>query len=126
MSSEERAWSPRLVLALTALVLVGVPWAFKLGMAPGLGQACGGGFDCEALDGRCVTGKDGQFCTVVCEADSDCPASGHCGVPPHDPWLLWFSTSPMSEQVCVPGPRPLASPTAPQAMPGAKPEQGGS
>lgn len=113
-----RGWSPHLTLALIALVLVGVPWAFKLGMAQELGKACGGGFDCEALDGRCVVGEEGRFCTVVCESDADCPDTGHCGVPPHDEWRVWHSTSEMSEQVCVPGPRPAVAPQA-----GLMPEQ---
>ena len=121
--SEGRVWNPMLVLGLTALVLVGVPWAFKLLSAPGLGQPCGGGFDCAALDGRCVLGEEGPFCTIVCELDSECPATGHCGVPVHDPWRRWFSASPMSERVCVPGPRPEQPLETIEAMPGTEAAQ---
>jgi len=117
-SEASRRWSPFVALGLSAAVLVGVPWAFKLVGAPGIGQPCGGGFDCAALDGRCVMGEDGEFCTVVCEADGDCPATGHCGVPPHDPWLRWFASSPMSERVCVPGPAPAQPVESLETMPG--------
>lgn len=103
IGEERRAWPAILCLAVITVVLVGVPWGFKLGSEPGLGQVCGGGFDCAALDGRCVAGENGSYCTVVCERDQDCPDSGYCGVPPHDAWRVWFSKSPMSEQVCVPG-----------------------
>ncbi|KIG13142.1 hypothetical protein DB30_00520 [Enhygromyxa salina] len=103
-----------LCLGLITLVLVGAPWAFKLFSAPAIGQPCGGGFDCEALDGRCVVGEKGSYCTVVCEADEDCPGGGYCGLPPHDTWRLWFAASPMSERVCVPHdtkkPRPKPAP----------------
>ena len=116
-----RAWPPFLVLGVFALVLVGVPWTFKLATAQPLGQPCGGGFDCQALDGRCVKGEEGEFCTKVCESDSDCPDSAHCGVPPHDPWRRWFAASPMSERVCVPGPAPEQPLEAPEAMPGSEP-----
>lgn len=119
--SEGRSWPPMLALAAVAAVLVGVPWAFKLAAAPELGQACGGAFDCAALDGRCVAGERGRYCTIVCEQDGDCPDSGHCGQPPHDGWRLWFSTSPMSERVCVPGPRPATPIVIDPRMPGTKP-----
>jgi hypothetical protein len=110
-----------LVLAVVTVVLVGVPWAFKLASAPGLGRACGGGFDCAALDGRCVVGAKGSYCTVVCEGDEDCPGGGYCGVPPDDLWRLWFSPSPLSEQVCVPGDRPAQPLEHDAAMPGDDP-----
>ncbi|PRP91228.1 hypothetical protein ENSA5_57030 [Enhygromyxa salina] len=118
--AKRRGWSPILALAVATVVLVGLPWAFKLLTAPALGEACGGGFDCAALDGRCVGGEDGRYCTRTCEVDEDCPKAAHCGVPPHDPWLVWFSTSPMSEDVCVPGPRPAQPVEASEVMPGAK------
>lgn len=119
MTSEApKAWPAMLCLAVITLVLVGVPWAFKLASAPALGQPCGGGFDCAALDGRCVVGEKGSYCTVVCEQDGDCPGGAYCGVPPFDPWRIWFSTSPMSERVCVPGVRPAQPPVAKVAMPG--------
>ncbi|PRQ00575.1 hypothetical protein [Enhygromyxa salina] len=98
----QRAWPAKLCLVVITVVLVGVPWAFKLLSAPSIGQPCGGGFDCAALDGRCVVGDKGSYCTVVCEGDEDCPGKGYCGVPPHDTWRLWFAPSPMSERVCVP------------------------
>jgi hypothetical protein len=113
------AWNPLLALTLTALVLVGVPWSFKLLTAPALGGPCGNGFDCAALDGRCVRGESGSYCTITCEADDECPSGGHCGVPPHDPWQRWFSRSRMSERFCVPGPRPQQA-NDPVAMPDAK------
>jgi hypothetical protein len=108
------------MLAIAA-VLVGLPWTLKLVTAPGLGQPCGAGFDCAALDGRCVEGEHGGYCTVTCESDADCPSSGYCGIPPHDRWQRWFSASVMSERFCVPGPRP-AEPLAIDAIiPGADP-----
>ncbi len=119
--AKTRRWPPLLALAVTALVLVGVPWAFKLLSAPKLGDSCGGGFDCAALHGRCVAGEQGRYCTVTCEADEDCPSKSHCGVPPHDLWLVWFSPSPLSERVCVPGPRPAQPLDVSEAMPGVKP-----
>lgn len=100
------AWRPLSALAVTAIVLVGVPWSFKLLTAPALGDPCGNGFDCAALDGRCVRGESGRYCTITCEGDDECPSSGHCGVPPHDAWQRWFAASRMSERFCVPGPRP--------------------
>lgn len=103
------AWSPMLALAVTAVVLLGLPWGLKLTMAPEIGEPCGGGFDCRALDGRCVAGEHGRFCTVTCEDDAACPRSSYCGTPPHDRWLRWFSTSELSERFCVPGPGPLES-----------------
>lgn len=118
--SEARSWPPFLALGVIAAVLVGVPWGFKIAMAPELGEPCGSGFDCAPLDGRCVVGESGRYCTFVCETDADCPDSGHCGQPPHDSWRVWFSTSPMSETVCVPGPRPSQAPSL-DARPGAKP-----
>lgn len=116
----ERSWSPLLALGVTALVLVGVPWTFKLAAAPKLGDSCGGGFDCAALDGRCVLGKSGGFCTKVCSSDAECPSQSHCGVPPHDPWQRWFASSPLSERVCVPGPAPREPLDASEAMPGSE------
>jgi hypothetical protein len=107
-----------LALGLTAIVLIGVPWTLKLVTAPKLGQPCGGGFDCQALDGRCIEGEHGRFCTVACEADSDCPSSGYCGIPPHDRWQRWFSTSVVSERFCVPGPRPEQPIDIDPALPG--------
>jgi hypothetical protein len=95
-----------LAFGLIGFVLVAVPWAFKLATAPGLGQPCGGGFDCEALDGRCIQGEHGKFCSQTCTDDSECPSSGYCGIPPHDQWQRWFSASVMSERFCVPGERP--------------------
>ncbi len=95
-----------LTLGLVAVVLVGVPWGFKLATGERLGEPCEGGFDCEALDGRCVMGEHGRFCTITCEEDSECPSSGHCGVPPYDGWQVWFSASVVSERFCVPGARP--------------------
>ncbi len=95
-----------LVWGACAAVLIGVPWGLKLASAPAMGEPCGGGFDCAALDGRCVQGEQGKFCTRVCTSDEQCPSEGHCGVPVHDRWALWFSASVMSERVCVPGPRP--------------------
>jgi hypothetical protein len=103
--SSKPAWPPLLALSVAALVLVGVPWSFKLLTAPALGEPCGDGFDCAALDGRCVRGESDSYCTITCEGDDDCPSSGHCGVPPHDAWQLWFAESRMSERFCVPGPR---------------------
>lgn len=112
-----------LALGLTAVVLIGVPWTFKLAMAPKLGQPCGGGFDCQALDGRCVEGEHGPFCTSVCEDDSDCPSSGYCGIPPHDRWQRWFSTSVVSERFCVPGARPAQPLEIDPALPGSPGDQ---
>lgn len=100
------AWPPVRALIVATLVLVGVPWSFKLLTAPGLGEPCGDGFDCAALDGRCVRGEAESYCTITCDDDGDCPSGGHCGVPPHDPWQRWFAASVMSERFCVPGPRP--------------------
>lgn len=108
-------------LAVVTLVLVGVPWALKLVSAPELGEPCGAGFDCAALDGRCVVGEKGSYCTSVCEGDEDCPVSGYCGVPPHDPWRLWFSPSLMSERVCVPGDPPAGPLAIDDVMPGGDP-----
>jgi len=116
--SVAEAWSPALALGVTAVVLLALPWGLKLGLAPAVGEPCGGGFDCAALRGRCVVGEHGRFCTVTCAQDSDCPSSGHCGIPPHDRWQRWFSTSELSERVCVPGPRP----EQPLAVDGAMPE----
>jgi hypothetical protein len=107
-----------LALLVISTVLVTVPWAFKLLTSPAVGQPCGGGFDCRALDGRCVMGEHGRFCTVTCEDDSDCPSSAHCGIPPHDRWLVWFSTSVLSERFCVPGPRPVQPIVVPDKLPG--------
>jgi hypothetical protein len=125
-SSNKPAWNPLLALGLTAIVLVGVPWSFKLLAAPALGDPCGDGFDCAALDGRCVQGETGSYCTITCEGDDECPSSGHCGVPPHDPWQQWFAKSRMSERFCVPGPPAMPSSRPQQAakpieMPEAKP-----
>jgi hypothetical protein len=114
------AWRPLLALSVTVLVLVGVPWSFKLLTAPALGDPCGNGFDCAALDGRCVRGESGSYCTITCDGDDDCPSSAHCGVPPHDPWQRWFAQSRMSERFCVPGPSPQQAPE-PSEMPDAKP-----
>lgn len=116
--SNKPAWPPWLALSITALVLVGVPWSFKLLTAPALGEPCGDGFDCAALDGRCVRGESESYCTITCEGDDDCPSSGHCGVPPHDAWQLWFAQSRMSERFCVPGPR-TQQVGEPAAMPNA-------
>lgn len=115
---QSKPWSPTLALGLTAAVLIAVPWSFKLLTAPGLGEPCGNGFDCRALDGRCVAGEHGRFCTITCESDAECPSSGHCGIPPHDRWQQWFSTSVLSERVCVPGARPEQPIAVPVAMPG--------
>ena len=59
------AWPPLLALSVAALVLVGVPWSFKLLTAPALGEPCGDGFDCAALDGRCVRGESESYCTIT-------------------------------------------------------------
>lgn len=115
-----KPWSPTFALGLTAVVLIAMPWTFKLASAPELGEPCGNGFDCAALDGRCIEGANGRFCTITCEVDSDCPSSGHCGIPPHDEWQQWFSTSVMSERFCVPGPRPEQAIVVPAAIPGAE------
>lgn len=112
----EIAWPPLRALSITALVLVGIPWALKLSTAPALGEPCGHGFDCAAPDGRCVRGESESYCTITCKSDEECPSTGHCGVPPHDPWQRWFATSPISERFCVPGPRPERS-AEPIAMP---------
>jgi hypothetical protein len=114
------AWNPIWALCLTAIVLVGGPWTLKLLTAPALGEPCGGGFDCAALDGRCVLGESGSYCTITCSGDEDCPSSGHCGVPPHDLWQQWFAASRISERFCVPGPRPEPG-AGPIAAPEAKP-----
>ncbi len=118
MSKAKQAWSPMLSLGLVAIVLIAVPWTLKLVMTPKLGQPCGGGFDCAALDGRCVEGEHGRFCTVTCEDDSDCPSSGYCGIPPHDRWQRWFSTSVVSERYCIPGKRPAQPLEVESAQPG--------
>lgn len=97
---------PTRALVLVALVLIGVPWAFKLLGHEALGEPCEGGFDCAPISGRCVLGEEGHFCTKTCSRDDECPSSGHCGVPIHDPARLAFSASPISETVCVPGPPP--------------------
>jgi hypothetical protein len=97
---------PRRALLLVGVVLLGVPWSLKLFAHERLGESCEGGFDCAVLDGRCVRGEDGYFCTKVCSSDDECPSSGHCGVPVHDPARAAFSVSPLSETLCVPGPRP--------------------
>jgi hypothetical protein len=129
---EREPWSPLLTLALIALVLIAVPWTFKLATAPALGEPCGNGFDCAALQGRCIQGKDVQFCTITCDDDSQCPSTGHCGIPPYDRWQRWFSSSVMSERFCVPGPRPATPLEIPEGIPGAgeaqfrPPEQGGA
>ena len=117
-TSDRKPWPPMLALGLTATVLLAIPWTLKLTTAPALGEPCGYGFDCQALDGRCVEGEHGRFCTITCEADSDCPSSGHCGIPPHDRWQRWFSTSVLSERFCVPGPRPEQPLEIPEAIPG--------
>lgn len=106
-------------LAVVALVLIAVPWAFKLAFTPELGDRCGGSFDCAALDGRCVGAEGERYCTRVCESEADCPEGAHCGVPVDDEWQLWFAQSPMSERMCVPGPKP-AHPPKPGQRPGAK------
>ena len=116
----KKSWSSTFALGLTAVVLIAVPWTFKLATAPKLGEPCGNGFDCAALDGRCIEGANGRFCTITCEVDSDCPSSGYCGIPPHDEWQQWFSTSVMSERFCVPGPRPDPAIVVPAAIPGAE------
>lgn len=120
--SREHSWPIPIVLGLALAVVVGIPWAFKLLMAPPIGAPCGGGFDCRALDGRCVIGEHGSYCTNTCESDDECPSSGHCGIPEHDPWRVWFSASPMSERFCVPGPRPPEAAPGERVMPGAMPE----
>jgi hypothetical protein len=114
-----KPWPPSVVLGLIAAVLIGVPWAFKLATAPALGMPCGNDFDCAALDGRCIDGEQGRFCTITCEADSECPSAGHCGIPAHDRWQQWFSSSVLSERFCVPGPRPEHAIEIPDAIPGA-------
>jgi hypothetical protein len=116
-----RSWNPLLALSLTAVVLVGVPWSFKLLTAPALGDPCGNGFDCAALDGRCVRGEAGSYCTITCDGDDACPSGSHCGVPPHDPWQRWFAASRMSERFCVPGPQPQQG-----AEPGEMPHASGA
>ena len=103
--SETKSWSPGLALALLTGLVCLVPWLFKLASAPGIGEPCGRAFDCAALDGRCVQGETGRYCTVTCERDEDCPSASHCGVPPHDLARQEFSASALSEQSCVPGPR---------------------
>jgi hypothetical protein len=120
MTRVREGWPPILALSVTAIVLVGVPWSFKLSTAPALGEPCGDGFDCAALQGRCVRGETESYCTITCSSDAECPSSGHCGVPPHDPWQLWFAPSRMSERFCVPGPRP-ESKSEPVQMPENKP-----
>ncbi len=133
MTEPKKPWPSLLALAVVAFTLIAVPWTFKLTTAPKLGQPCGGGFDCAALDGRCVEGEHGRFCTVTCEDDGDCPSSGYCGIPPHDRWQRWFSPSVMSERFCVPGERPAQPLEIDSKLPGAgeagaqfrPPEQGG-
>ncbi len=102
---------PIRALLILALVLIAVPWAFKLSGQGQLGSSCEGGFDCAVISGRCVLGEQGRFCTEVYTSDEQCPSTGHCGIPPFDFFQVWFSTSPMSERVCVPGPRPAQPPT---------------
>lgn len=119
MTTSHKPWPPMLALGLIAVVLIAIPWTFKLATAPELGQPCGSGFDCAALDGRCIQGQHGQFCTRSCESDSECPSSGHCGIPPHDRWQQWFSRSVMSQRFCVPGPRPATPLEIPEDIPGA-------
>lgn len=94
-----------------ALVLIGVPWGLKLSSTPELGASCEGGFDCAVIEGRCVQGKDGRFCTKVCTDDAQCPSNSHCGIPPHDIHQVEFSVSPVSERFCIPGPRPAKPPS---------------
>jgi hypothetical protein len=98
-------------LLVIAVVLIAVPWTFKLTGQGQLGESCEGGFDCAVVTGRCVMGEQGRFCTEVCTGDDACPSNAHCGIPPHDFFQVWFSTSPMSEHVCVPGPRPERPPS---------------
>ncbi|MFV8749464.1 hypothetical protein ACNOYE_02805 [Nannocystaceae bacterium ST9] len=102
---------PLRALLAIAIVLIAVPWAFKLASQERLGESCEGGFDCAVISGRCVMGEQGRFCTQVCTLDDECPSKSHCGVPPHDFFQVWFSTSPISERVCVPGPRPEQPPS---------------
>lgn len=102
---------PIRALVVIAIVLIAVPWGFKLANQEQLGESCEGGFDCAVVSGRCVMGEQGRFCTDVCTTDDQCPSSGHCGIPPHDFFAVWFSASPMSERVCVPGPRPERPPS---------------
>ena len=90
-------------LALVALVLAAVPWAFKLAGAEAIGESCEGGFDCALIDGRCVQGEEGRFCTIVCESDGDCPSGGYCGLPPHDAFEQAAAGTSRAETVCVPG-----------------------
>lgn len=125
MSGAKKPWPPVLALSVALLFVVGIPWSLKLISAPELGAPCGGGFDCAALNGRCVIGEHGQYCTITCERDDECPSSGHCGVPMHDPWRRWFAASPMSERFCVPGPRPSKAEATsdPLALPGEAPAE---
>lgn len=114
---QKNPWPPALALGLIAAVLIAVPWTFKLTTAAGLGQPCGNDFDCAALDGRCIEGEQVRFCTITCEHDSQCPSTGHCGIPPHDRWQRWFSRSVMSERYCIPGPRPATALEIPEVIP---------
>ena len=123
--SAKQPWPPMLALGLIAVVLIAIPWAFKLATASELGQPCGNDFDCAALDGRCIEGEHRRFCTISCERDSECPSTGHCGIPPHDRWQRWFSRSVMSERFCVPGPRPATPLEIIESIPGAGDEQHG-
>lgn len=97
---------PIRALLVIAVVLIAVPWGFKLASQAPIGASCEGGFDCAVVTGRCVMGEQGRFCTEVCTDDEGCPSNAHCGVPPHDLAQVEFSTSTLSERVCVPGPRP--------------------
>jgi hypothetical protein len=117
----KKPWPPLRSLSVALFVVIGIPWSFKILLAPPLGGPCTGGFDCAPLHGRCVLGENGRYCTITCESDDACPSSGHCGVPKHDPWRVWFAKSPMSERFCVPGPRPT-TPEAEATIPGAVPE----
>ncbi len=102
---------PLRALLVIAVVLIAVPWSFKLANQGQLGESCEGGFDCALGSGRCVMGEQGRFCTSVCTADEQCPGNAHCGVPPHDYDRVWYSASVLSETVCVPGPRPAHPPS---------------
>jgi hypothetical protein len=102
---------PVRALLVIAVVLIAVPWGFKLAGQAAMGESCEGGFDCAVVTGRCVMGEQGRFCTEVCTDDEGCPSTAHCGIPPHDFAQVEFATSPLSEHVCVPGPRPDRPPS---------------
>ncbi len=42
----------------------------------GLGEPCSENADC--LDGACISGLEGRFCTRACAVDPACPAGWHC------------------------------------------------